>query len=225
MSWCAWLTSGWQTISIRCAIKNAFVNDKHNGIQIFKSSNIIQKFSFVSLPLSRNFRLHLCRYRDRGVWWLCRLNPILDLIFNGISLNVTSNKTSMWLMGFIKLFKTKFPHSCIGEWGNIGIRSQYHNSMRFKCRPSDILRMKLNVSLDFVNYRNNWSGNSKWSSQLVNFEISMLLSSYKIALTHLSCAAYMRQGTGSTLAEEMPCRLVGTKPLPEPMMVHRQLTP
>ena len=29
-------------------------------------------------------------------------------------------------MGFIKLFKTKLPHSCIGEWGNIGLRLQIH---------------------------------------------------------------------------------------------------
>ena len=36
-------------------------------------------------------------------------------------------------------------------------------------------------------------------------------------------AAYMRQWTGSALAEVMACRLVGTKSLPKPMLAYCQL--
>ena len=39
------------------------------------------------------------------------------------------------------------------------------------------------------------------------------------ALTHRPpSAAYMRQWTGSALGQVMACRLVGPKPLPEPML-------
>ena len=38
-------------------------------------------------------------------------------------------------------------------------------------------------------------------------------------------AAYMRQGTGSALVQAMACCLFGTKPLPEPMLIFRQLDP
>ena len=36
-------------------------------------------------------------------------------------------------------------------------------------------------------------------------------------------AAYMRQWTGSTLVQVMACRLLGAKPLPEPMLTYCQL--
>ena len=36
-------------------------------------------------------------------------------------------------------------------------------------------------------------------------------------------ATYMHQCTGSTMAQVMACRLLGTKPLPEPMLNHCQL--
>ena len=35
--------------------------------------------------------------------------------------------------------------------------------------------------------------------------------------------AYMRQGTESALVQLMACRLSGTKPLPEPMLIYCQL--
>ena len=38
-------------------------------------------------------------------------------------------------------------------------------------------------------------------------------------------ATYMRQWTGSALVQIMTCRLVGAKPLPEPMLVYCQLNP
>ena len=38
-------------------------------------------------------------------------------------------------------------------------------------------------------------------------------------------AAYLRQGTGSTLVQEMACRLVGAKPFPEPMLTYCQYDP
>ena len=40
-----------------------------------------------------------------------------------------------------------------------------------------------------------------------------------------SCAAYMRQWTGSSLVQIMACRLFGAKPLPQPMLTYYQLDP
>ena len=37
------------------------------------------------------------------------------------------------------------------------------------------------------------------------------------------CAAYLRQWTGSALAQVMTCRLFGAKPLPEPLVVYCKL--
>ena len=38
-------------------------------------------------------------------------------------------------------------------------------------------------------------------------------------------AAYMRQGTGLALFQIMACRLIGAKPLPEPLLIYCQLHP
>ena len=44
-------------------------------------------------------------------------------------------------------------------------------------------------------------------------------------LTHLPCAAYMRQWTWSALVHVMACRLFGGKPLPELMLIYCHFGP
>ena len=64
--------------------------------------------------------------------------------------------------------------------------------------------LKLKVLFDIVKHYNNWSGKSKWSSQFVNFEISIMLSPYTRALNvmgpqSLTNLFFFNLGCSSTL--------------------------